>query len=147
MKDNNNIETYNIWSGTDYDKNTSGFTKGSNCQINTSNKFSINGENCLEIQRVGDTSFYVDTTRFTDLTADKTITYECIVYSPNSDINIQLRCNGIAQTTIMVPSLIIPQKVSLSCKIPVDNTGYTCLRFLPTSKNSCFIDDITCIVR
>lgn len=74
MKDTNNIETYNIWSGIDYNKNTNDFTTGTNVIINPTNIISINGENCLAVKRTNVNSFYIDTTCLTNVTVGKTIT-------------------------------------------------------------------------
>lgn len=141
MKDTNNIETYNIWSGTDYNENPSDFTKGSGIQLNNSKEWSSNGESSLKIERIADSSYHCDTSHFTNVNAGETLTYSCVVYSPNIKVNVRLRGNGEDLASVSVPVSTKPILISLSASIPEDY-GYMCLRFLPTNKGSLFVDNI-----
>lgn len=141
VKDNTNIESYNVWSGTDYNENTSNFTPSLGIQLTSSKEWSVNGESSLKIERTNDTSYYVDTSRLTDVTVGKTLTYSCVIYSPNIGVNIRLRGKGINMASVSVPVSNTPILVSLSAVVP-DDYDYMCLRFLPTNKGCLFIDNI-----
>ncbi len=141
MKDTNNIETYNIWSGTDYNENTTDFTVGSGANMISSKEWSVIGESSLKIERMGDSSFFSDTSRLTDVTVGKTLTYSCVIYSPNIEVNIRLRGKGNNLVSVTVPVSNNPTLVSLSAVVP-ENYDYMFLRFLPASKGSLFVDNI-----
>lgn len=147
MKDTNNLESYNVWSGTDYNKNTNDFVKGSSSiQLTSSNLWSINGENSLQIQRLGTGNYILDTSHLTDVTAGKTITYSCKIYSPDINVNIRLRGKGTNLTSVTAYASDKVQNIIVSATIPEDY-DYMCLRFLPTVEGHvCYIDDISCIV-
>ena len=145
MKDTNNIETYNIWSGTDYTENTTNFTKGTGIQLNNSKEWSSNGESSLKIERIADSSYHCDTSHLSNVNAGETLTYSCIVYSPNIKVNVRLRGNGEDLASVSVPVSTKPILISLSASVPEDY-GYMCLRFLPTSRDSLFVDNISAMI-
>lgn len=146
MKDTNNIETYNIWSGTDYNKNTNDFTTGTNAIITSTNNIAINGENSLAAKRTNVNSCNIDTTHLTNVTVGKIITYKCKIYTPDMDVALRIRGANATIVNTVAPASDNIQEIMLSCIIP-DNYSYMCMRMLPQADDETFfVDDINCII-
>ena len=143
MKDKNNLTTYNVWSGTDYLKNTQNFSNGNGLKISSSNSFSSNGENSLKIIRDADSGFYLDMPSLSGV--EGTLTFKCYIYSPESDITITFRTNNGEVSRTVFPSSNIFEEIILSCIIPDDYT-YIFVRLLPRSKSISFIDNVKLII-
>ena len=90
VKDNINLEAYNVWSGTDYLQSTMTSQK-EQMPTNLHKYMSINVENCLSIKRTNIDSCNIDTTHLTNVTAGKTITYKCTIYTSDMDVAVRIR--------------------------------------------------------
>jgi len=146
VKDTNNLESHNIWSGTDYNITTEGFITVDGMLINSSNKWCSNGEHSLSVIRISDEDYLLDTTRLRDVNVGDTINYKVTIYTPNTPVNVRIRGHYENLASARVPPLNKPVEVSLSAIIPEDY-DYMCLRFLPMYSNAeFFIDDIVSTV-
>ena len=144
MKDNNNLLSFNVWSGGDYKQSTDGFIS-SNCKLTTSNKFSINGENSLKITtQIRDDWPLADTNRIYDKLSGN-ITAELKIYAPEGDMLIILFAyspnKDIAR--IIVPKNDNIQSIKLTGDIPIDYNYLTIRLFPRTSDVPFYIDDLS----
>lgn len=145
MKDNNNLCDYNVWSGTDYNKNTQSYYNTSACNINSNNNFSINGEHSINFSTNESSSWpYLDCGRISGISGK--ITAELTVYAPKGYIRAVLYANPNENIVITdVYQNDKPQKIVLSGDIPA-NYQYLTVRLFPRNDNvTYYVDDITFI--
>lgn len=147
MKDTNNLLSYNVWSGSEYDGSISGFSKTSNLTLIPSNEFSIIGECSIKGIRTADSSYYVDIQRLTTLSVGNTVTSTFKVYTSNTAVNVALFSGNqgdISFVTVYASNLV--QEISVSGVVPT-NSGYIATRIQAYEKNKPFyIDDISLTV-
>lgn len=60
IKDNKNIFSYNVWSGTEYLNNNKGFLSGKGQLLETSSDWSFYGKKSLKITKVSDSALWTD---------------------------------------------------------------------------------------
>lgn len=137
MKDTNNLLDHNIWSAGEYQDNTQGYN--TNCIVQTSKEYSLIGENSLKV--INDTSS-TKSAYTSDITVagNKTYTLSCILYNPETLVNVVLVSNKGTYSVVSVPASSIPQRINVSYSTTDDST-LTC-RWNVFS-NFCFIDDVS----
>ena len=140
MKDTNNKLDYNVWSGTEYNQGTSGFTIV-RCTAESSKNWSSISESSLKITTNDSTNWsYIDACRLTGLTG--TITATLDVYAPKGDISIVLYA-GVNLVSVVVPESNTVQKINLSGTLP-SNYNYLAIRMFPRVDNvPYYIDNIS----
>ncbi len=139
VKDTTNLLDYNIWSGTDYNQNSSGFTIV-RCTAESNNNWSTIGESSLKITTNDSANWsYVDACRLTGATG--TINTTLDVYAPKGGINIVLYA-GCNISSVSVPANDIIQKISLSGTLP-SSYNYLAIRMFPRDDNvPYYVDNI-----
>lgn len=145
MKDTNNKLDYNVWSGTEYNQGTYGFTIV-RCTAESSKNWSSISESSLKITTNDSANWpYIDACRLTGLTG--TITAELTVYAPKGYIRAVLFAANPNENIVItdVYQNDKPQKIVLSGDIPA-NYQYLTVRLFPRNDNvTYYVDDITFI--
>lgn len=136
MKDNNNLLSYNIWSGSEYYRNTSEIIPNG-LTITPSSEFATIGENSFKIIRTG-TNYYLTIYITNLLTNNKTYTAYIDVYSPTTSGSITLR-DSAGTNNISYSAINSVQTVSLSKQF---STSSNCSIQLTCSTGPVFIDNI-----
>ena len=135
VKDKTNLVPHNVWTGTDYLSNTTGF---SNECIESSTDWSYNGTRSLKLTRVQESYAYYTTQFSVDLPKNDYI-FTFRLYSPNTTGQILLLSNE-GNKTLNYNSNANVQLITLS----VTNQSIVGVRFVNWSPNtSCYIDEIT----
>lgn len=142
MKDTNNKLGYNTWSGTDYTNNTDNIYAG-NCNMNSSNEYSIIGESSLKITTDNSASWgFVDLQRLTGISGSCITTLD--VYAPKGHVLIQIYAGG-ARSSVTVPQNKDFQHITLSGELP-SSYEFVVIRCFPRVDNvSYYIDNINLI--
>lgn len=94
MKDNNNLVDYNVWSGGEYNKNSTRF----NGSIIITNKYSTMGDYCLKLENKTTTQTLVNSTIPSPPNTQYTL--KCNVYIIKGSIGVALRDNTWGHTTL-----------------------------------------------
>lgn len=137
MKDSNNKVDYNVWSCGEYEDNTQGYD--TNCIVQTSKEYSLIGENSLKV--INDTSNTKSAyTSAIAVASNKTYNLSCILYNPESQVNVVLISNKETFSVVVVPPSDSPQRINVSYSTTDDST-LTCRWNI--FSNYCFIDDVS----
>ncbi len=139
MKDNNNLLGYNTWSAGEYSENTNGIN--TNCIIQTNKEYANIGENSIKIINNTETtkSAYTDNI---SCSTNKTYTLTCIIYNPDSRVNLVLMGSTGTYSVVGVTPSDSPKKVDVS--YTTTNDTYILGRWNIYS-DYCFIDNIKLI--
>lgn len=141
MKDTNNLYNYNVWSCTEYNNNTEGFTANTYVQLTPSNDFASIGENSLKITCTQEYDF-IELQKINGLTEGKTFTISLVIHNPTVSVRCRLKSDNNSNiTTITVPSSDISKHVSVTGVIPV-NYGNMGLRMFIDGIGSVYVDNI-----
>lgn len=138
MKDINNKVDYNVWSGTEYLKNTNSFLNYNNSIIYSTNEWSEIGESSLKIIRTDTSKMTSAITRILNLTGTNTINTSLRIYSENNPAQIALY-DGDIYTSVIIPKST-EKFISLSKTITSDHINLQI--GLYDIKDYCFIDNI-----
>ena len=140
MKDTNNKLGYNAWSGTEYNNNTDNIYAG-NCNMNSSNEYSVIGESSLKITTNNSASWgFVDLQRLTGISGSCTATLD--VYAPKGNILIQIYAGG-ARSSVTVPKNDGFQQITLSTALP-SSYEFLVIRCFPRADNvPYYLDNIS----
>lgn len=138
IKDKLNLLNYNIWSGTDYLKNITGFTKNPT----SSTEWSINGERSLKLTRVAEN--YND--YITEITPNLPVGNYLLtfkLYAPNTNGQITVFTN--AETlTVGYAKNNNPQTISITI---IDNTINMMRISIYVSLESIYLDNLSIIAQ
>lgn len=137
MKDTNNLLDYNIWSGTEYTHDITGFSK----TPTSSNEYSSIGENSLKLTRTTDDYNNYTTEHMNSLPSNNyRLTVD--VYSPKSGGNLVMFTGDTDQVNVLFnPS---PNVQSLS--LQANNTNFRGFRLLNYTKGqSIWLDNISLV--
>lgn len=138
MKDTNNLLDYNIWSGTDYNNDITGFNK----TPTSSNEYSSIGENSLKLTRTTDDYNNYSTEHMKSLPSNNyRLTVD--VYSPKTSGNLVMFTGDADQVNVLFnPS---PNVQSLS--LQANNTNFRGIRLLNYTKGqSIWLDNISLVI-
>ena len=137
MKDTTNLLNHNQWSAGEYQENIQGYD--TNCIIQTSKEYSKIGENSLKVinNTSGTKSMY--TSAFT-VASNKTYTLSCILFNPESMVNVVLISNKGTYTVVSVYPSDNPQRISVSYNT-TDDSSLACRWNI--FSDYCFIDDVS----
>ena len=119
VKDNSNlIESYNVWSGTDYSKNTNDYQRGAGATIESSNEYCSIGDHSLKITRTAESSQWAGFVNDFEL-ADETIQLTGMIKtSKDNATSIKLTERNSQSEAVQTVSVAIPkdsiQEFSLS---------------------------------
>lgn len=145
VKDKENLLPFNVWSGTEYLKNTNNFTY-TNLTINSSKEWSSKGEYSLQITASLDSYARVEFINNIPTLKDETYVGSIDIFN-NSKNNIALRfvenITGITQD-VSIPSSNSMQTISITRTILSDSTD---LRFQLIFRNAMtvYVDNILLI--
>lgn len=137
MKDTNNLLPYNVWSGTDYNQNITGFTRNPI----SSNNWSYDGERSLKLTRTGPNIVdYISDHDITLPTDNYKLTVK--IYSPEGTGRVMVKYGTDSTSYVMFQ----PSNQIQTLSIQVDNENIRGVRFLSDTMNaSIYIDDIALI--
>ena len=145
VKDKENLLPFNVWSGTEYLKNTNGFT-ASNLTMDSSKEWSSNGDYSLQVTTLINNYARVEFIDNIPALKDETYVGSVDIFN-NSNNNIILRF--VENTNILVQDIIIPssnsmQTISITRTIISDSTN---LRFQLVFRNAMtiYVDNISLI--
>lgn len=117
MKDNNNLIPHNIWSGGEYNKNTSGLIIAPGLKITLTNEYSSIGEQSFKATTIDDQYMWVQYLlygEYNDLQGKSTI------YTPTSEIILGIvffySDDSQHMDYISIPSSDKPQLITLNAK-------------------------------
>lgn len=137
VKDKNNLVDYNVWSGTDYLKNITGFTKSPT----SSTDWSSNGERSLKLTRTSDNYNDYTTESYFNLPAGNYL-FECKLYSPNANGRLTLFL-GSENVSIDFYKSSNVQNISFT----IDNDSFNGMRVsIYSSLESVYLDDVNITV-
>ena len=136
MKDTTNLLDYNVWSAGEYTNNTQVYN--TNGIIQTSKEHSFIGENSLKI--ITTSGAIAAYTPSITVASNKTYTLSCILYNPESQVNVVLASNKGTFSSVAVPPSGSPQRISISYNTS-DDSSLICRWNL--FSNYCFIDDVS----
>lgn len=129
---------HNIWCGTDYLKNITGFTPYNATSIVSSSKeWSINGERSLKCESTSETNNF-DGMRVLYL-GNVAATLKLTLYNPQGSVYVRLWSQNNTYKNVIVPPSNIPVDVSL-----YSNDCYV-LQLFVTSKQIFYVDNLTLI--
>ena len=137
MKDTNNLLDYNIWSGTDYNNDITGFNK----TPTSSNEYSSIGENSLKLTRTTDDYNNYTTEHMKSLPSNNyRLTVD--VYSPKATGRIVIFIGDDNQVMTNFGSSPNVQSILLQA----DNTNFRGFRLLNDTKGqSIWLDNISLV--
>ena len=137
MKDTNNLLDYNIWSGTDYSNDITGFSK----TPISSNEYSSIGENSLKLTRTTD-DYNNYTTEYMKSLPSSNYRLTVDVYSPQAGGNLVMFIGDTVQVNVVFNSSPNVQSLSLQA----NNTNFRGIRLLNYTKGqSIWFDDFSLV--
>lgn len=152
VKDNNNLVDYNIWSGTDYSKTTSGVTVSNDVSVYSSTENSYNGDYSLKGKVTGNGNSKWFRIRI-DCTNENLSNLQASIriLTPN---NAQLFINQFDGTSqvktkdVMINASDNWQLISIEDALD-SNTIYILMHvsFYANQGEECFTDDWKCLVQ
>ena len=137
MKDTTNLLDYNVWAGTDYLNNTSGFNKNTMNKIEVSNTFSSIGENSLKVISTDNTSKNVRIVEIEGCQSGETYTIILdIINKTSSSAKLRLYQNeGPYYQEVSIPISDNLQTITLSLSM----TRNSNLRAMVLLSESCYV--------
>ena len=137
MKDTTNLLGYNVWAGTDYLNNTSGFNKNTMNKIEVSNTFSSIGENSLKVISTDNTSKNVRIVEIEGCQSGETYTIILdIINKTSSSAKLRLYQNeGPYYQEVSIPISDNLQTITLSLSM----TRNSNLRAMVLLSESCYV--------
>lgn len=139
MKDKENILDYNVWCGTEYYNDVTGFYNVNNSLILSSNGFSSIGECSLKVLKNNNGLDRVLKIPINNLGETTNINITFDIYSPNNSVSFNLTKDVIIYT-INVPKSATSQHISLSTT--TDNNEITLYGVLKNNDKQFNIDNI-----
>lgn len=144
IKDKTNLINYNIWSGTDYLKNTTGTYASPTIQLSSSTDWSYNSDRSLKI--TGTTASYAVTTLGEILDIEKAAQMTGTIHIlNNSSFNAQLRFHEVEENmynTVEIPSNSKPQEISVT-RTKTSNSKTVQLLLILRNPSSVYVDDVS----
>ena len=140
MKDTTNLLNHNQWSAGEYQENTQGYD--TNCIIQTSKEYSKIGENSLKVINNTSSTKSAYTPTFT-VASNKIYTLSCIIFNPETQVNVVLLSNKGTYSSVEVPPSNTPRRVSVSYNT-TDDASLMCRWNI--FSDYCFIDDVSLTV-
>ena len=144
IKDKSNLINYNIWSGTDYLKNTTGTSTSPTIQLSSSTDWSYNSDRSLKI--TGTVESYAVTVlgEILDIETDAQMTGTIHILN-NSSFNAQLRFHeveGNVYNTVEIPSNPNSQEITVT-RTKTSNAKTVQLNLILRNPSSVYVDDVS----
>ena len=137
VKDKSNLLDYNLWSGTDYLKNITGFTK----HPTSSTEWSVNGERSLKLTRTSDQYNDYTTEWFQSIpTGNYLVTLK--LYAPNTNGQASLFVGANESIHVGYSKSNTVQNISISV---TDNNIIGMRISVYSSLESVYLDDLSVI--
>lgn len=138
MKDTNNLADYNVWSGGEYNKNSTRF----NGLISITNEYSTMGEYCLKLENKTTTLTLVDSTIPSPPNTQYTL--KCNVYIIKGSISVVLRDNTWGHTSLVKAPNGGWEEVSITYTTS-SSASSVAIQFNKAANSKFYVDDIVLI--
>lgn len=144
MKDTNNILSYDLWSGQEYNNTTTWNTENSGAIIKTNNIVSTIGEQSIQYSHHKDWDYGHIHISPISINSDYTFSFD--IYNPQGTVMVRLASNSRLNTLsqVSIPSSDKIQHVILNCTTPSDiNALY--IQFFTNDSNIFYFDNLSLI--
>ena len=144
MKDTNNILSYDLWSGQEYNNTTTWNTENSGAIIKTSNIISTIGEQSIQYSNHRGWDFGHIYISPISINSDYTFSFD--IYNPHGTVMVRLASNSRLNTLsqVSIPSSDKIQHVILNCTTP-SNINALYIQFFTNDSNIFYFDNLSLI--